>query len=87
MHKEQIDKTRVISAREVADIYRRLEGNWLLLKVLQRDDKTGKASLFMLIDYHPSKDVLYELLEDDDWDWAGEYMFVFADPDAVCSLD
>ncbi len=79
-------KNGIISAEEVAELYQQLQGAWLLLRVYERD-QNGKAKKFMLIEHNEKKEKLYELFEEDDWDWDGEYMFVFADPNSICKID
>ncbi len=75
----------VINARDVARLYNDKSNHWLLLEVLKKD-KNGKAEEFKLIACDPDKDRLYELMEDDDWDWDKQYIFVFADPDSLCEI-
>ena len=80
------NKNNIISAYEVADLYNKYKNEWLLLEVIKRNEKTGKADRFILIDHDGDKNKLYDMMESDDWDWDKEYMFVFADPDSVCNL-
>lgn len=75
----------VISANEVARLYNDLIGQWLLLEVL-KIDKNGKAENFKLIANEINKEQLYELMDDEDWDWDKKYVFVFADPNNLCEI-
>jgi len=39
-----------------------------------------------LISYDRKKEHLYDLMEEDGWDWEKKYIFVFADPDSLCEI-
>lgn len=75
----------VINVKDVARLYNDKTGNWLLLEVIKMG-KNGKAEEFKLIAYDQKKENLYELMEDDNWDWDKKYIFVFADPDTLCEF-
>lgn len=75
----------VINVKDVARLYNDKMGNWLLLEVL-KVGKNGKAEEFKLIAYNKDKKNLYELMEEDNWDWGKKYIFVFADPDTLCEF-
>ena len=75
----------VIYVKDVARLYNDKMGNWLLLEVL-KVGKNGKAEEFKLIAYDKKKDKLYELMEDEKWDWDKKYIFVYADPDTLCEF-
>ena len=75
----------VISAKDVAQLYNEKSNNWLLLEVIKMG-KNRKAEEFKLVAYNKSKEVLKELMEDDNWDWSKKYLFVFADPDSLCEI-
>ena len=75
----------VINAKDVAQLYNEKSNNWLLLEVIKMG-KNRKAEEFKLVAYNKSKDVLKELMEDDNWDWSKKYLFVFADPDSLCEI-
>ena len=57
----------------------------MLLEVIKTGEN-GKAEEFKLIAYDKKKANLYELMEEDDWDWDKKYIFVFADPDTLCEF-
>ncbi len=75
----------IINAKDVAHLYNDKTGHWLLLEVV-RMGPNGKAEEFKLIAYDKDKARLYDLMEDDDWDWDKQYIFVFADPDSLCEI-
>jgi len=75
----------VISAKEVARLYNDLSRQWLLLEVLKMD-KNGKAEKFKLIANNRDKEQLYQMMDDDNWDWDKKYIFVFADPNNLCKI-
>ena len=75
----------VINVKDVARLYNDKMGNWLLLEIIKMGDN-GKAEEFKLMAYDKKKANLYELMEDDNWDWDKKYIFVFADPDTLCEF-
>ena len=75
----------IINVKDVARLYNDKTGNWLLLEVIKMGEN-GKAEEFKLIAYDKKKENLYELMEDDKWDWDNKYIFVFADPDTLCEF-
>ncbi|MCD6337156.1 MAG: hypothetical protein J7M01_02860 [Candidatus Marinimicrobia bacterium] len=75
----------VINAKEVARLYNDLTGQWLLLELIEVDEK-GKAEKFKLVANHFDKDELYKLMDSDNWDWDKKYLFVFADPNNLCEI-
>lgn len=75
----------VINVKDVARLYNDKTGNWLLLEVI-RIGENGKAEEFKLIAYDRKKENLYELMEEENWDWDKKYIFVFADPDTLCEF-
>ena len=75
----------VINVKDVARLYNDKTGNWLLLEVI-RIGENGKVEEFKLIAYDRKKENLYELMEEDNWDWDKKYIFVFADPDTLCEF-
>jgi len=79
-------KGRKINAAEVAQLYREIPHQWMLLEVIST--KNGKAEWFYLLKYAKEKEVLYDYLmdEDENWDWSKKYIFVYADPDDVCEI-
>jgi len=75
----------VINAKDVAHLYNDKLGHWLLLEVITMGSN-GKAEKFKLIAAAKEKARLYELMEEDDWDWDKKYIFVFANPDSLCDI-
>ena len=75
----------VIDAKDVAHLYNDKIGHWLLLEVIKMG-RNGKAEAFKLIAYDRKKEHLYDLMEEDNWDWEKKYIFVFADPNSLCEL-
>jgi len=75
----------VINAKDVARLYNDKIGNWLLLEVMKMGENS-KAEKFKLIAYNKSKEELYELMENETWDWNKKYIFVFADPNNLCEI-
>ena len=75
----------VINAKDVAHLYNKQLGHWLLLEVIKMG-RNGKAEEFKLIAYHRQKEHLHNLMDEDDWDWNKKYIFVFADPNTLCEL-
>ena len=75
----------VINVKDVARLYNDKTGNWLLLEVIKIGEN-GKVEEFKLIAYDKMKENLYELMEDDNWDWDKKYIFVYADPDTLCEF-
>ncbi len=78
-------KNKSIFAKEVAKLYGELEGEWLLLDVLQRG-KDGKAEEFVLMAHSVDKDELYEFIMEEGGEMDGDFIFVFADPNGVCEI-
>lgn len=77
---------QLFDAAGMAQLYREKPGVWLLLEVLERDQR-GRASKLALLKESPNKDELYDyLLEQQQWDWNTEYIFVFSDPDKQCEI-
>ncbi len=85
-HNRDESTRKTFTPKEIVDLYSAFPGQWFLLRVLERDKESGKGTKFQLIRKDPDKEKLYELLEEEDWDWEGEYMFVYADPDAACKV-
>ena len=75
----------IINAKEVAHLYNDKIGHWLLLEVIKMGNN-GKAEEFKLISYDRKKEHLYDLMEEDGWDWTRKYIFVFADPNTLCDI-
>ena len=75
----------VINAKDVAKLYNDKIGNWLLLEVTKKD-KNGRAEKFKLIAFSKIKEELHALMEEDNWDWDKNYIFVFADPNNLCEI-
>jgi hypothetical protein len=75
----------VINAKDVARLYNDKIGNWLLLEVIKIGENS-RAEKFRLAGYNKNKEMLYNLMEDDNWDWKKKYIFVFADPDNLCEI-
>jgi hypothetical protein len=75
----------VINAKDVARLYNDKIGNWLLLEVIKIGENS-RAEKFRLVAYNKNKEMLYNLMEDDNWDWNKKYIFVFADPDNLCEI-
>lgn len=76
----------IYNASEMAQLYQHNPGVWLLLEVLERN-AAGRAEKLRLLQSAADKDALYEfLLEQDDWNWSKEYVFVFSDPDKQCEI-
>jgi len=75
----------VINVKDVARLYNDKMGNWLLLEVI-RMGENGKAEEFKLVAYNKKKESLYDLMEEDNWDWDKKYIFVYADPDTLCEF-
>ncbi len=79
-------KRQLYDATEMAQLYQEKPGVWLLLEVLERDQR-GRANKLALLRESPNKDDLYDfLLEQQQWDWSKEYIFVFSDPDKQCEI-
>jgi hypothetical protein len=75
----------IIDVKDVAQLYNDKIGHWLLLEVVKMGSN-GKTEKFRLIAYDRNKERLYDLMEDDDWDWDKKYIFVFADPNSLCEV-
>ncbi|MDH5397823.1 MAG: hypothetical protein OEX02_06740 [Cyclobacteriaceae bacterium] len=75
----------VLGQREVAMLYAAFNGQWLLLDVLERDNK-GKAKLFKLVANSVDKDDLRDIVMDDENPDDHDYIFVLADPDTLCDI-
>jgi len=75
----------IINVKDVARLYNDKSGNWLLLEVIKVGEN-GKAEEFKLVAYKRKKELLYKMMEDDNWDWDKKYIFVYADPDTLCEL-
>ena len=75
----------VINASDVAKLYNDKIGCWLLLEVIKMG-KNGKAEQFKLIAFNKKKEILNNLLEDDNWDWDKKYLFVYADSNNLCEI-
>ena len=75
----------VIKSKDVAQLYNDKVDHWLLLEVIKMGSN-GKAEEFKLIAFDRKKEQLYELMEDENWDWSKKYIFVFADPNSLCDL-
>lgn len=75
----------VINARDVAKLYKDKIGCWLLLEVIKMG-ANGKAEKFKLIAFNKKKEILNNLMEDDNWEWDKNYIFVFADPNTLCEI-
>ncbi len=75
----------VINASKVTKLYNEKLGNWLLLEVIKMGEK-GRAEEFKLVAFNKKKEILYELMDDDNWDWGKKYILVYADPDRVCEI-
>ena len=75
------------SAAEMAQLYQKHPGEWLLLEVLATN-KSGRAERLRLVKYAKNKNDLYDYLMDEvqDWDWSKNFIFVFSDPDKECDL-
>ncbi len=86
MAKQGQDKQAFLTRKAVVKLYDQYPGEWFLLKVLERDKKSRKGLYFELIAHSPDKQKLYDLLDREDWDWEGDYIFVFSDPDKVCEI-
>ena len=76
---------RVINATEVAQLYQDKLGEWLLLEIIKMG-KNGKAEEFKLLAHAKDKRDLHSHMDNDEWDWNKQYIFVFADPDSVCEI-
>lgn len=76
----------IYKASEMAQLYQENPGVWLLLEVLERN-AAGRAEKLRLLKAAPQKDALYDfLLEQEDWNWHKEYVFVYSDPDKQCEI-
>lgn len=75
----------VINASDVAKLYNDKIGYWLLLEVIKKGEN-GKAEKFKLVAFNKKKQKLKNLMEDDEWDWDKNYIFVFADPNSLCDI-
>lgn len=78
-------KNKSIHAKQVAQLYGDLEGEWLLLDVLQRR-QDGKAEEFVLMAHSKDKDDLYDFIMEEAGEMDGNFIFVFADPNEVCEV-
>ena len=80
-------KTKRIFRSDIVDMYIELEGNWLLVEVMERDDN-GTATEIRLAHYDKEKENVHEYLmeEEENWDWTKSYLVVFADPTKQCEL-
>ncbi len=78
---------KVYSARDIARLYAKIPGIWLLLEVVE-EAKDGGAKKFKLLKYAKDKQALHEFImdEDENWNWNKKYLLVFADPDKECPL-
>ncbi len=79
-------KGKVITDKEVAELYNTYPEQWLLLEVLETGP-SGRASKFKLLTHSEHKDALYDfLMEDENWDWSKKYIMVYADPNYQCEI-
>ena len=79
-------KNTVFTAQEIMQLHSDMPNYWLLLEVL-RYDKKGRADLLRMIAHSKDKEELRNiLLEDDNWNWDRNYIFVCSDPEA-CDLN
>ncbi len=77
---------QLFDAAEMAQLYREKPGEWLLLEVLEKDPY-GRAAKLALLRSAKDKEELYDfLLEQQQWDWSKEYIFVFSDPNGQCDI-
>ncbi len=77
---------QVLDTTEIASLYNRLSEEWLLLEVLKKNSETGKLEKFKLVAHSKNKDDLYDLMENDEWNWNKKYLFVYADPTSLCDI-
>lgn len=78
---------KVLTLRDVAQLYLEKAGQWLLLEVLETDARNEPTRLKLLA-YAPNKDQLHDyMLEDEDWNWDRKYLMVLADPNKPCTID
>lgn len=71
----------------MAQVYQENPGVWLLLEVLERNPNNGRAEKLCLLKAAAQKEALYDfLLEQEDWNWHKEYVFVYSDPDKQCEI-
>ena len=75
-----------LNVEDIASLYNQHIGEWLLLEILKRNNETGKLEKFNLITHNKDKDVLYKLMESEDWNWDKKYLFVFADLKSLCEV-
>lgn len=79
-------KKSIFTAKEMAQLYQEKPGVWLLLEVLERDTH-GRAKKLKLLQFAKEKDRLHDyLMEQKDWNWGKDYIFVFSNPDVQCDL-
>jgi hypothetical protein len=77
---------RVYAANEMARLYAKKPGEWLLVQVLERD-VNGKAQKLKLLHHAKEKENLREfLLDKEDWTLNSDIVFVYSDPDKICEL-
>lgn len=70
----------------MARLYQENPHVWLLLEVLERNPN-GRAEKLKLLKAAASKDELYDfLMEQDDWTWKKEYIFVYSNPEKQCDI-
>jgi|GEM_PF-83268 len=80
-------KKKRIFRSDIVNMYTDLDGHWLLIEVIERDEK-GTATEIRLAHFAKEKDDVHEFLmdEEESWDWTKNYLVVYADPKKQCEL-
>ncbi len=83
MHDEQ----KEYGASEMAQLYNAKPNEWLLMEILETNEK-GRATRLKLLKSAKDKEELYDYLMDEteEWHWGNNYIFVFSDPEKECDL-
>lgn len=76
-----------ISLDDLSQVYRDLAGEWLLMEILETNERKLPSKL-RLHTHHPEKDKLHEFMsEHDGWEWSKKYLIVRADPNKPCEIN
>ena len=81
-----LDEKSAISDVQVADLYKKNPGVWVLLEALEKNEK-GQATKLKVLKYHENKEVLRAyLLDHDTLEELGTLIYFFTGYDGKCHI-
>ncbi len=79
-------RNKILSLKDISQLYAEKAGQWLLFEVLEKNS-AGDPVKLKLLTYSSKKDDLHDFVMDEaDWNWEKNYLFVLADPTKSCTI-